>query len=317
MVETYKREFFGPQLQWCREVLGGLVTMERQMTEATSAALLVVRAHLTSGPRVLVLRIHTNDEWLAREPDLAAREAKVLEWLEPTRVPAPALVAVDPDGAVAGRPCVLMERLPGRPLLTSPDRDAYVRSLAELVHTIHDVPAPALPPFARYNVVDGLPCPSWFGDAALWERALAALDANRSRWHRDDEQQEQQLVHRDFHPLNVLFDPAKPATVSGVVDWLEASRGPIEADIAHCRMNLATIFDAATADAFLAACALEQPYDPVWDLVSGTDFYEAHDEPHSVRPFRAVGASWLTDDDYVANHRAFVANALDALSATG
>ena len=72
------------------------------MTEATSAALLVVRAHLESGPRTLVLRIHTNDEWLAREPDLAAREAAVLELLAPTAVPAPELVAVDPDGARPG-----------------------------------------------------------------------------------------------------------------------------------------------------------------------------------------------------------------------
>ena len=118
----YKREFFGPQLQWCRDLLGGLVTMERQMTEATSSALLVVRAHLAGGARMLVLRVHTNDEWLAREPDLAAREAAVLELLAPTPVPAPGLVAVDPDGSAAGRPCVLMERLPGRPLLTAPDR---------------------------------------------------------------------------------------------------------------------------------------------------------------------------------------------------
>src|SRR4051812_5212218 len=139
VAETYKREFFGPQLQWCREVLGGLVTMERQIPEATSATVLVVRAHLTSGPRTLVLRIDTNDEWLAREPDLASREAAVLELLDPTAVPAPDLVAVDPDGAAAGKPCVLMERLRGRPLLTSPDRDAYVRALAALVRSIHEV----------------------------------------------------------------------------------------------------------------------------------------------------------------------------------
>jgi aminoglycoside phosphotransferase (APT) family kinase protein len=307
MAETYKREFFGPQLQWCREVLGGLVTMERQIPEATSATVLVVRAHLTSGPRTLVLRIHTNDAWLAREPDLAAREASVLELLGPTPVPAPGLVAVDADGHTAGRPCVLMERLRGRPLLTSPDREAYVTALASLVQQVHSVAAPSLRPFSRYNVVEGLPVPSWFPDGVLWERALAAVGAHMPQW--DDDH----LVHRDFHPLNVLFEPSGSPVVTGLVDWIEARHGPIEADIAHCRMNLATIFDIETADTFLAACALDHDYDPVWDLVSATDFFEPHESDFNARAVRAAGAKWLTDEDRVANHASFIAHALATL----
>ncbi|HEY3833135.1 MAG TPA: aminoglycoside phosphotransferase family protein [Acidimicrobiia bacterium] len=306
MVETYKREFFGPQLQWCREVLGGLVTMERQMTEATSATMLVVRAHLTSGPRTLVLRIHTNDEWLAREPDLATREANVLELLEPTAVPAPALVALDADGGAAGKPCVLMERLPGRPLLAPSDEVSYVGALAALAHTIHEVAAPSLRPFARYHDTDGLPCPSWFGDAGLWARALAAVATHTPEWS------DNHLVHRDFHPLNVLFKPGGAATVTGVVDWVEARHGPIEADIAHCRMNLASLFGVATADAFLAACDLDHDYNPVWDLVSATDFFEPHESSHSVRAFRAAGAK-VTDEQCNERHRAFVSQALAQL----
>ncbi len=309
MAETYKREFFGPQLQWCRAVLGGLVTMERQMTEATSAAMLVVRAHLAGGPRTLVLRIHTNDEWLAREPDLAAREAAVLELLGPTAAPAPLLVAVDPDGREAGRPCVLMERLPGRPLLTHPDLDAYVGALAAVLRSIHEVRAPALRPFSRYNPVEGLPCPSWCTDRDLWERGLAAVAARPPEWHDDG-----RLVHRDFHPLNVLLDPDAPSpTVTGVVDWIEARHGPIEADVAHCRMNLATIFGPESADAFLAACELDQPYDPVWDLVSGTDRFDEHESSFSARAFHAAGATWLRDEDCVQRHQDFLARALAAI----
>ena len=194
-----------------------------------------------------------------------------------------------------------MTRLPGRPLLTPPDRDVYVAALAQLVRDLHEVPAPTLRPFTRYNVVEGLPCPSWFADADLWERALGAVAAHPPAWH------DEHLVHRDFHPLNVLFDKG---SVSGLVDWPEARHGPIEADIAHCRMNLATIFDFETADAFLAACALDDAYDPTWDLMSGTDFFEPHESSHSARAFRAAGATWLTDDDVAANHRAFVARAL-------
>jgi Ser/Thr protein kinase RdoA (MazF antagonist) len=197
-----------------------------------------------------------------------------------------------------------MTRLAGRPVLAKDDLDSYVRALAQLVREIHDVPVPTLRPFSRYNVVAGLPAPSWCTDGALWQRALGVLERGVPDWSDDH------LVHRDFHPLNVLLDRG---AVSGLVDWIEARHGPIEADIAHCRMNLATIFDVATADAFLAACALEQPYDPRWDLVSGTDFFEPHESSHSARAFRAAGATWLTDQSLAANHHAFLAAALAQL----
>src|SRR4051812_6280330 len=265
--------------------------MERQIAEATSATMLVVRAHTTKGTQPFVLRIHTNDEWLAREPDLASREAAVLELLGPTAVPAPGFVAVDPDGAAAGRPCVLMERLSGRPKLTIDDEAAYVRELAGLMHAVHAVPAPELRPFARYNPFVGLPMPSWCTDRELWERALDAVARRAAVWSQSGDDH---LVHRDFHPLNVLFDTGPTPAVTGVVDWIEARRGPVESDVAHCRMNLATIFGIGMADAFLDACALEAPYDPVWDLVSATDFFDAHDNSFSARAFRSAGGD-VTD----------------------
>jgi aminoglycoside phosphotransferase (APT) family kinase protein len=54
------------------------------------------------------------------------------------------------------------------------------------------------------------------------------------------------LVHRDFHPGNVLW---RRGTVSGVVDWQAACTGPAVADVAHCRVNLLT-FSAGTAGQF-------------------------------------------------------------------
>jgi aminoglycoside/choline kinase family phosphotransferase len=46
------------------------------------------------------------------------------------------------------------------------------------------------------------------------------------------------LLHRDFHPGNVLW---RRGRVSGVVDWLGACSGPASADVAHCRINLLTM----------------------------------------------------------------------------
>ena len=45
------------------------------------------------------------------------------------------------------------------------------------------------------------------------------------------------LVHRDYHPGNVLWRRSK---ISGVVDWQAACTGPAVADVAHCRVNLLT-----------------------------------------------------------------------------
>jgi hypothetical protein len=43
------------------------------------------------------------------------------------------------------------------------------------------------------------------------------------------------LIHRDFHPGNVLWHRGQ---VSGVVDWQSASIGPASIDVANCRGNL-------------------------------------------------------------------------------
>jgi hypothetical protein len=57
-----------------------------------------------------------------------------------------------------------------------------------------------------------------------------------------------------------------------LVDWLNASLGPPEVDVAHCRRNLATMFDVAMADRFLAAYLsltgrTAADYHPYWDAL--------------------------------------------------
>src|SRR5438876_6064191 len=87
--------------------------------------------------RHLVLRRYVNRAWLAREPDLADHEARVLSLLAPTGVRAPELVAVDPTGSSCDVPAVLMTRLPGRPR-----RRPDLRRLAKVLPAIHAVRVP-------------------------------------------------------------------------------------------------------------------------------------------------------------------------------
>ena len=82
--------------------------------------------------RKLVLRRYIDLEWLRMEPDLAEREAKVLQLLESVpELHTPKLVAVDPHGRELGWPTVLMTRLPGREQWKPPSIERFAAVATE------------------------------------------------------------------------------------------------------------------------------------------------------------------------------------------
>lgn len=208
--------------------------------------------------RKLVLRRYTDSEWLRREPDLAAREARVLQLLERSPgLPTPKLVAVDPDGRDVGSPTVLMTRLPGRHQWKPPS----IERLAALAPILHAVPVPSR--FRRYRPYydfTKLSPPQWATDTKLWERAIAVAAGA------DVESAETTFIHRDHHAGNVLWSYGR---VSGVVDWVEACAGPPAVDSARVRINLAAQLGLAAARAY-ARCP-DVVVDPVWDIVDACD----------------------------------------------
>lgn len=213
----------------------------------------------------LVLKRFFREDWLAREPDVAAREARILEALGPTSLPTPQLVGVDPDGSGCDHPAVLMTRLPGRVELAPPDLEAWLRGIAELLPRIHELPAAfrdLVQPFRVYQQLDALEVPTWSREPDAWQRivdfAQAPLPAA------DD-----CFVHRDYHPTNILWLQGR---VSGVLDWTNASHGPAGVDAGHCRLNLVQLFGVDVAERFLAIVLeivgrRELP-NPAWDIVS-------------------------------------------------
>jgi Ser/Thr protein kinase RdoA (MazF antagonist) len=65
--------------------------------------------------------------------------------------------------------------------------------------------------------------PGWARYPQVWQRATETC-------HSPPPSLPTVLVHRDFHPGNVLW---RQGRISGLVDWQAACAGPAVADVAH------------------------------------------------------------------------------------
>ena len=102
------------------------------------------------------------------------------------------------------------------------------------------------------------------------------------------------FIHRDYHPTNVLWEDG---VVSGVVDWVNACRGPAGVDVAHCRTNLAKMYGPAAAERFLVAYCRAAPdyvHYPYWDVDSLLD--TSLPEPHFYPPWQDFGLPVIAGD---------------------
>jgi hypothetical protein len=112
-----------------------------------------------------------------------ATEAAALLFAEGHRLPAPRLLAADPDGDAAGRPALLMTLLPGTSTIPRTASVARLRAAGAAAARIHAVPAaprPDLPSRVRRPRRTGtswrrsLPRPTWHG-GCRWPTTTAEL----------------------------------------------------------------------------------------------------------------------------------------------
>ena len=238
---------------WVRRTTGKSVERWRRLPGASSSA---VHALTLSDGDVAVLRRWVWPRVLQDEPVIVRRELDALAVAGRAGLPAPAIIAADPGGVEIGDgvPALLMTRCPGQ-ALEQPD----LQRLAELAAAIHDVDAPD---FAHDFFVwceDALtePPPTAV-DVAMWREAIR-LRATAMPEFRPT------FIHRDFHPGNVLW---RYRSVSGIVDWALACRGPWECDVATCRSNLEGLAGIAAADEFLQRyeATTRRTFNHYWDL---------------------------------------------------
>lgn len=280
---------------------GARVTRVRRLRGASNAEVRALDVTTRDGAHHrLVLRRFVDAEWLAREADLATREAHVLRAIAGCGLPAPELVAVDPDGSESGGvPSVLTTRLRGRIDLAPRDPDRWLRELARVLRSVHAAPVDlaALRPYRRYHESDALAPPAWSRRPDAWARAIEIVEAGAPS------DGPTVLVHRDYHPLNALWARGR---LTGLVDWVEASRGAPGADVGHCRTNLGILGGLGAADAFAREYGGEP--DPYWDLASATDFVDT--DGLYTEQWAAAGRPDLTFDRVAARLDELVVHAV-------
>lgn len=253
-------------VRWVEGTVGARVTGQRALLGGTSSAMHALETSAASPLDRLVLRRYVLD-WVREEPQIPGNEALVLRLVGAgaADVPAPQLLASDPDGSELGVPLTLMTALPGKPVWNPTNRAGSLRALAELVVRIHAVPlSTELSNWFPYEPGSRTP-PSWSRHPEAWSTAYEL-------WDGPTPASERVFLHRDFHPGNILWTDQK---VTGVVDWVSSCAGPPEEDIGHCRANLAIRLGQDWADEFLAIwqnLTGKWDYHPYWDLTNVVSF---------------------------------------------
>lgn len=231
--------------------------MARRLPGSTSSSVIRIEAR---GAR-WVLRVLDNASWLTQEPDLAEHEAAALLELERAGLRGPQLVAHAGVEAGFAAPVVLMSFVEGAVELHPPDLDTWISRLAAELVAIHAHAAPDFRwQFNSWLDRSTLAVPAWASEPALWQRAIDHVRGAPPTVT-------PVFLHRDYHPTNVLWQREQ---VSGVVDWINACRGPAGVDIAHCRTNLCSLYGPDAADRFLEAYRAHGggELEPYWDLES-------------------------------------------------
>src|SRR6267378_4473671 len=251
--------------RWVEKVAGkgSKVVRVRRLGGGISSAMHAVDVRTAHGGLTkFVLRRHLAFRLLEEEPDVAEREARNLELVESAGIAAPRLVAVDADGAECDVPAVLMTRIAGHLDLKPRDIDSWLRRMAELLPPIHAVNTAGafVPNWVLWDDLRQARPPEWTRKRKDWERLI---EISRGPWP----DYVPHFIHRDFQHYNVLWSRGRP---TGVVDWLNASIGPVELDFAHFRHNLLHDFGYEPAERFAQLyreITGEEP-NPFWEALT-------------------------------------------------
>jgi aminoglycoside phosphotransferase (APT) family kinase protein len=276
------------------------------MKGSTSSSVFLVESSPRSEAPRFVLRVLNNQKWLAEEPDLAMHEAAALNEARQARLHAPRLVAYSADEVGFDAPVVLMTFVEGQIDLKPTHFQSWLTALALELASIH-----------QHTAIDfGWRYRSWVNKAALTPMPWTTIPEIWGRaidlWRGPKPNSPDVFIHRDYHPLNVLWQSNK---INGVVDWINACQGPAGVDVAHCRTNLALMFGTPEADQFLAAyCDINRAfeYNPYWDVDSLFDM--CIPQPTFYSPWQTFGLDLLSRETLQQRIDAYLKSVMERIN---
>jgi aminoglycoside phosphotransferase (APT) family kinase protein len=229
-------------LRWVARSIapGASVSSVRRLTGGITSAMHVVSV-VDSAERHhrCVLR-----RWVDRQadagPENVHREAHILESLERTDIPAPRLLAVDPDGEECEDSALLMSYVDGHVELTPKDPEDWLHQIASMLVRIHNtqVVAPAAESWLNR---ERLVVPTWTARPDLWREAFSLVEESPPI-------STPCFIHHDYQQFNLMW---RRGQLASVVDWTWGSSGSPGIDVSHLRLNLSVLYSSDLAERFL------------------------------------------------------------------
>ncbi len=254
---------------WISSAIGASakLTSSKRLICGPASPVFLLEADVAGESRRYVLRLYVDEERLGREPDPIVREAAALRLLSSADLPTPHLLDYSADTSVFGYPALLMSCLDGTVNIKPANLDHWLDQLAETLATIHSIAVYGVRwHYQSYTEVETLCVPPWSKRSELWEKAINIRLEESPPY-------DEVFLHRDYHPVNILWVSGK---LTGIVDWVGACLGPANVDVAHCQINLATMFGPEIAGSFREkyhkVAAPHYLYHSFWEIDSILDW---------------------------------------------
>jgi aminoglycoside phosphotransferase (APT) family kinase protein len=205
-----------------------------------------LQARLGISPRQaqpLIMRIYSSPQGLPR----VAHEFAVQRHLHGLGYSVAEPVLLEKSCRYFGGPFMLMVEMPGQTLLEATIRQPWLlyrapRLMAEAHAWLHRLPVagfPAPPGSALVRQLDAMADLIRAYDMQGLKPGLDWLVA-----HRPEPSVRVQILHLDFHPINLIYHPPAPLTV---LDWPEADVGDPHADVATSLMLMECVTPESTS----------------------------------------------------------------------
>jgi aminoglycoside phosphotransferase (APT) family kinase protein len=229
-------------LNWAARSIapGATVTSVRRLTGGITSAMHAISVVDRQGRHHRCVLRRWVDDHANDGPDRVVREARILEKLESTEIPAPRVLATDVSGEECHESALLMSYLDGRMELKPTNWNDWLTQFVTMLVRIHDANIEA-PLAESWLNRERLIVPKWSGQPDLWRDAFALVQVAPPV-------SPPCFIHHDYQQFNVLWQRGK---LSSVVDWVWGSSGSPGIDVGHARLNLSVLYSSERAQQFL------------------------------------------------------------------